>query len=63
MSSAREKKYLRAIKALTAAAEAMSELPIADARGGDDPRFTLRRDIDEYAEYLDRATWWRDSNA
>jgi hypothetical protein len=45
--NAREKKYLRAIKTLKAAAEAMSELPIADARGGDDPRFNLCRDIED----------------
>jgi hypothetical protein len=60
MSSSREKKYLRAIKALETAAKAMSELPLGDARGEDDPRFKLRREMSEYAGYLDSVTWWRD---
>jgi hypothetical protein len=38
----------------------VSELPIADARGEDDPRFKLRREMEEYAEYLDGATWWKE---
>jgi hypothetical protein len=60
MSKAREARFRRLIKALANADDALSAViahePIGEA---DDSRIRLRRDIAEYADYLDRATWWK----
>lgn len=56
----RERRYLRLIKALKeaiAAMEAVSEHE--QIRSSDDSRVRLKRDMDEYASYLDSVSWWR----
>jgi hypothetical protein len=61
MSTAHEKKYLRAIKAMKAAADALYALPRDNLHGTDSQRSELLRANEEYAAYLESATWWKGS--
>ncbi len=54
-----EKQVLRAIKALSAAYDAMGPLATCADGRADDTRVKLRRDINEYLTYLENAKWWR----
>lgn len=52
------KKYERAIAAMRRAYEALGAI-LPDNAAGDHTVLTLRRALDEYADYLEHATWWR----
>lgn len=55
---ARARDYERAIRALNNAYNALGAISPPDAPM-DDSRMRLRSDIAEYADYLERASWWR----
>jgi hypothetical protein len=58
-SKARERRMIRLIKSLNEAASALSAVTAHEPIDGNDSRARLRREIEEYAAYLERATWWR----
>lgn len=62
MSKARIKRFERLIKALTEAGDAMAAVIANEPIDGNDSRSLLRREIEEYAGYLERATWWREKS-
>lgn len=59
--SARHKRFERAIAALFKAYDALAAITDG-TESRDDSRLRLKADINEYASYLDRVTWWRDAD-
>lgn len=57
---ATEKQIRKAIKAMDAARDALNAITVDDPR---DSVSRLRRDLSEYADYLEKATWWRKDKA
>lgn len=58
-NKARERRFLRLIKALEDAHEALAHVMAHEPIDGNDSRAQLKRDIAEYVGYLSHATWWR----